>query len=48
MPDPFLFIVGLIALATVILFPIRAWQRRRRRYGNEPGDAGDDEPNVRS
>ena len=35
MPDPFLFIVGLIAIACVILFPIRAWRRRRHRYGNE-------------
>ena len=35
MPDPFLFIVGLIAIACVILFPIRLWRRRHHRYGNE-------------
>jgi hypothetical protein len=35
MPDPFLFIVGLIAIACVILFPIRLWRRRRHRYDNE-------------
>ncbi len=38
MPDPFLFIVGIIAIACVILFPIRLWQRRRHRYGDEGGD----------
>ncbi|HYI67249.1 MAG TPA: hypothetical protein VEW95_10020 [Candidatus Limnocylindrales bacterium] len=42
MPDPFLFIVGIIAIACVILFPIRLWQRRRRRYGNEETDDGAD------
>ena len=35
MPDPFLFIVGLIAIACVVLFPIRLWRRRHRRYGDE-------------
>ena len=35
MPDPFLFIVGLIAIACVILFPIRLWRRRRHRYDSE-------------
>ena len=35
MPDPFLFIVGIIAIACVILFPIRLWRRRRHRYGDE-------------
>ena len=34
MPDPFLFIVGIIAIACVILFPIRLWRRRRHRYGD--------------
>jgi hypothetical protein len=39
MPDPFLFIVGLIAIACVALFPIRMWRRRRHRYyGDEPDD----------
>ena len=42
MPDPFLFIVGVIAIACVILLPIRLWQRRRHRYGNE----GEDEPDA--
>jgi hypothetical protein len=35
MPDPFLFIVGLIAIACVVLFPIRLWRRSRHRYGSE-------------
>ena len=42
MPDPFLFILGLIALACVILFPIRLWRQKHRRYGNE--SEGDDVP----
>jgi hypothetical protein len=41
MPDPFLFIVGIIAIACVILFPIRLWRRRRHRYGED-----DDEPEA--
>ena len=40
MPDPFLFIVGIIAIACVILFPVVIWRRRRHRYGNED-DAAD-------
>jgi hypothetical protein len=40
MPDPFLLIVGVIAIACVILFPIRLWQRRRHRYGDEGSDEG--------
>ncbi len=43
MPDPFLIIVGIIAIATVLLFPIRLWQRRRKRYGSE--ESGGEEPN---
>ena len=39
MPDPFLFIVGVIAIACVILFPIRLWRRRQHRYGDEDEDA---------
>jgi hypothetical protein len=35
MPDPFLFIVGVIAIASIVLFPIRMWRKSRRRYGNE-------------
>ena len=39
MPDPFLLILGFIALLCVVLFPVRMWQRRRRRYGDDdPGD----------
>ena len=38
MPDPFLLIVGLIAIACVVLFPIRLWRRRHHRYGNDPDD----------
>lgn len=39
-PDPFLLIVGAIAIACVILFPVRLWRRRQHRYGNE------DEPDA--
>ncbi|MBA4170425.1 MAG: hypothetical protein H0X68_08465 [Chloroflexi bacterium] len=42
MPDPFLFILGLIAVACVILFPLRLWRKKHRRYGNE--SEGDDVP----
>jgi hypothetical protein len=39
MPDPFLLILGFIALLCVVLFPLRMWQRRRRRYGDDdPGE----------
>jgi hypothetical protein len=39
MPDPFLLILGFIALLCVVLFPVRMWQRRRRRYSDDdPGD----------
>jgi hypothetical protein len=39
MPDPFLLILGFIALLCVVLFPVRMWQRRHRRYGDDdPGD----------
>ena len=41
MPDPFLAIVGVIALACVILFPIRMWRQKTRRYGNENDGEGD-------
>ena len=35
MPDPFLIIVGVIAVLCVVLFPVRMWQRHRRRYGED-------------
>jgi hypothetical protein len=41
MPDPFLVIVGAIAVVCVALYPLRIWQKRRRRYGNE-GDRPDE------
>jgi len=41
MPDPFLFIVGFIAIAAIVLFPIRQWRKRRHRYGNEGEDGGE-------
>ncbi|MCV0402134.1 MAG: hypothetical protein K5924_00325 [Chloroflexi bacterium] len=41
MPDPFLVIVGFIALATIVLFPLRMWQRRKRRYGADEDGGGD-------
>jgi len=43
MPDPFLFIVGVIAIACVILFPVRLWRRRRHRYGSDATDEGGEE-----
>ena len=39
MPDPFLIIVGFIALLCVVLYPLRRWHQRHRRYGNEETDA---------
>ena len=41
MPDPFLLIVGLIAIAAVILYPIRIWRRNRHRYGTDEDGDGD-------
>jgi hypothetical protein len=38
MPDPFLLIAGFIAIACVILFPIRMWRRRHHRYGDGPDE----------
>jgi hypothetical protein len=38
MPDPFFLILGLIAIATVILFPIRMWRKRQHRYGTDEED----------
>ena len=35
MPDPFLLIVGTIAIACVLLFPILVWRRRHHRYDDE-------------
>jgi len=35
MPDPFLVILAVIALACVVLYPLRIWQKRRRRYGSD-------------
>jgi hypothetical protein len=40
MPDPFWFIVAIIAIACVVLFPVRVWRRRQHRYG--PDDEGPD------
>ena len=40
MPDPFLLILGFVAIACVILFPIRMWRKRNRRYGTDDEDAG--------
>lgn len=42
MPDPFLLIVGVIAILTIALFPIRMWRRRRHGYGQD--DGGDEVP----
>ncbi|MEO6294272.1 MAG: hypothetical protein ABIP01_01455 [Candidatus Limnocylindria bacterium] len=35
MPDPFLLIVGVIALLCVVLYPVRLWHQKRHRYGDE-------------
>jgi hypothetical protein len=42
MPDPFLLIVGLIAIACLALYPIRIWRRRTHRYDDD--DGGGDVP----
>jgi hypothetical protein len=39
MPDPMLFILGLIAIACIVLYPIRRWRQKHRRYGDDDGDA---------
>ena len=44
MPDPFLLIVGIIAIACVLLFPIRMWRRRHHRYGD--GESNERPPRV--
>jgi hypothetical protein len=43
MPDPFWLIVALIALACVVLFPVRLWLTARRR-GDSEGDGGEPVP----
>ena len=38
MPDPFWLIVAFLAIACVLLFPVRLWMRSRHRYEeDEPG-----------
>jgi hypothetical protein len=38
MPDPFWLIVAFIAIACVLLFPVRLWRRSRHRHEeDEPG-----------
>jgi hypothetical protein len=41
MPDPFLLILGFIAILCIVLFPVRLWRRRRKRYGNEDDGGGE-------
>ena len=36
MPDPFWLIVGIIAIATILLWPIRMWMLSR--YDRDTGD----------
>jgi hypothetical protein len=43
MPDPFLVILGFIAILCIVLFPVRLWRRRQKRYGNED-DGGAEVP----
>jgi hypothetical protein len=38
-PDPFWLILGIIAIACVVLFPVRAWRRRHHRYGPDDADS---------
>lgn len=40
MPDPFWLIVGFIAIACVLLFPLRLWMRSRHRRDED--EAGGD------
>jgi hypothetical protein len=40
MPDPFLLILGVIAVACVLLYPIRIWRKRHHRYGNDADEQG--------
>ncbi|HSK92688.1 MAG TPA: hypothetical protein VLA76_01370 [Candidatus Angelobacter sp.] len=44
MPDPFFLILGVIAVACVILFPIRLWRQKRRRPGLDDDPGGDPVP----
>ena len=44
MPDPFLVILGFIAILCIVLVPVRMWRRRTKRYGNE--DQGGEEVPV--
>jgi hypothetical protein len=41
MPDPFLLILGLTAIACVALYPIRRWRQRNHRYGADDEDPAD-------
>ena len=43
MPDPFWLIVGFIAIACVLLFPLRLWVLSRRR-GRDEEPGGDPVP----
>jgi hypothetical protein len=36
MPDPFLLILGVIAVVCVVLYPLRIWRKNHHRYGNDP------------
>jgi hypothetical protein len=40
MPDPFLLIVGVIAIACLALYPIRIWRQRTHRYDDDGGGEG--------
>lgn len=43
MPDPVLFVWGLIAIAVILLWPVRKWiESRYDRDGGRDGDDGDD------
>ena len=44
MPDPFWLIVGFIAIACVLLFPLRMWIVARRRHDADDEPGGDPVP----
>jgi hypothetical protein len=44
MPDPFLILLAVTAVACLLLYPIRLWRQKHHRYGNEAGEGGEDVP----
>ena len=46
MTDPFLLILGAIAVACLVLYPIRRWQQTHHRYGDEQDPSADEQGDV--